>query len=108
MLYGAIAQLARAFAWHARGRGFKSHWLHIAGGGVGCFSRYIPSIKTAIPPISTFSMRLMVLKGTEIRLPKQAQCKADFFQRLRPTPTAPIPIKIAVLYKVAAPAISIR
>ena len=23
--YGAIAQLASAFAWHARGRGFDSH-----------------------------------------------------------------------------------
>ena len=25
---GGIAQLARALAWHARGRGFESHYLH--------------------------------------------------------------------------------
>ena len=26
--FGGIAQLARALAWHARGRGFDSHYLH--------------------------------------------------------------------------------
>ncbi len=26
--YGDVAQLARALAWHARGRGFESHLLH--------------------------------------------------------------------------------
>ncbi len=28
---GDIAQLARALAWHARGRGFDSHCLHLIG-----------------------------------------------------------------------------
>jgi hypothetical protein len=27
-LSGDVAQLARALAWHARGRGFESHLLH--------------------------------------------------------------------------------
>ena len=26
--FGDVAQLARALAWHARGRGFESHYLH--------------------------------------------------------------------------------
>jgi hypothetical protein len=26
--HGDVAQLARALAWHARGRGFESHLLH--------------------------------------------------------------------------------
>ena len=29
--YGDVAQLARAPAWHAGGRGFESHLLHIQG-----------------------------------------------------------------------------
>ncbi len=28
VLFGDVAQLARALAWHARGRGFESHLLH--------------------------------------------------------------------------------
>ena len=28
-LRGGIAQLARVLAWHARGHGFESHYLHI-------------------------------------------------------------------------------
>lgn len=28
-IFGDVAQLARALAWHARGRGFDSHLLHI-------------------------------------------------------------------------------
>lgn len=27
--HGELAQLARAFAWHAKGHGFDSHILHI-------------------------------------------------------------------------------
>ena len=32
---GDVAQLARALAWHARGRGFDSHLLHIENETLG-------------------------------------------------------------------------
>ncbi len=35
--YGDVAQLARALAWHARGRGFDSHLLHKAPFNDGAF-----------------------------------------------------------------------
>ena len=28
VFFGGIAQLARVLAWHARSRGFESHYLH--------------------------------------------------------------------------------
>lgn len=52
-LRGAVAQLARALAWHARGRGFESHQLHrcVGSGHGNLVSRHIGTVRYRWPSL---------------------------------------------------------
>ena len=60
LLYGELAQLARAFAWHARGQGFDSPVLHWIG-----FQTYLKARKMLILRLFSFSPFQIISKDNK-------------------------------------------